>query len=87
MISRIQIKEDGRTPYMGIHLRPYKGEVVKFGEHILYKYHVQPARKLKERWGDAVWVGKATKSDENVALKRNGTVTARSVRGRPDGAR
>eukprot|EP00969_Alexandrium_andersonii_P360456 15455381-Alexandrium_andersonii.AAC.1 len=38
LLSRFQIKSDGRTPFARVYNKGYKGEIVSFAENVLYKY-------------------------------------------------
>ena len=53
LITRFQVKDDGRTPIARIFHKAYQGEVVCFGESVMFKLPM-PERDLEQRWGDAV---------------------------------
>merc|ERR1712194_684470 len=81
-MNRFQVKQDGRTPFIKIMKKPYRGEVVCFGEHVMYRVVQPTTAKLEPRWFDAVWVGKAHKSDEHILLTDKGVVKARALKRR-----
>ncbi|CAK0793479.1 unnamed protein product [Prorocentrum cordatum] len=78
-LTRFQVKSDGRTPYVRIFGKAYGGEVLPFGERVMYKYTAVPSGNLDQKWAHGVWVGKAPLTDEHLVLTVDGVKKARSV--------
>ena len=87
LCTRYGIKHDGRTAYERLRGRTYKGEVVEFGEVVLFRISNQNLRKLEDRWSCGVWLGKSLSNDEHFVATANGIQRCRSVRRRVEAKR
>ena len=58
-LTRFQVKNDGRTAFVRVFWKAYTGQVLPFGERVMYKYTSVPTGNLDQRWGHGIWVGKA----------------------------
>ena len=82
-LTRIQVKDDGRTAFVRVLGKAYTSQVLPFGERVMYKYTSVPTSNLDQRWGHGIWVGKAPVTDEDVILTENGVLRARSLHSVP----
>ena len=91
-----QIRLDGSTPYYAGYGVEYKGQVLPFGETVLFKAPVSKTRAKKGggtlhkadlAWERGIWVGKSTTNDQHVLLTRRGKIEARTVRRLEQGKR
>ena len=87
--TRFRVRSDGNTSYFAGHGHNYTGEVVPFGESVLFKAPVSHSRqkrggkrhhKADSCWAKGIWVGKTENNDEHVVLTSEGKFTCRSVR-------
>ena len=78
-LTRIQVKDDGRTAFVRVLGKAYTSQVLQFGERVMYKYTSVPTGNLDQRWGHGIWVGKAPVTYEDVILTENGVLRARSL--------
>ena len=58
-LTRYQVKNEGRTAFVRVLGPVYTGQVLLFGERVLYKYTAVPAGNLDQKWGHGTWEGKA----------------------------
>ena len=65
-LNRFCIRGDGRTAYYRIKGRPYNGEVVRFGEAVLWKDPDKAAHKLEGRFSEGFWLGKTIGADDHL---------------------
>ena len=79
-LTRYQVRSDGRTSHVRIFGKAYSGEVLPFGERVLYKFTAAPTGNVDQKWAHGIWVGKAPLTDEHLILTENGVKKARSVR-------
>ena len=77
---------NGKTSYEILKGKPYRGELVEFGE-VVWARDLASASKLEARWIPGVWVGKADLSDEHLIATRGQTKLVRSIRRRPEAER
>ncbi|CAE7249787.1 RE2 [Symbiodinium sp. CCMP2592] len=64
ILNRFVLRPGGLTPFEIIHGRPYKGEVIPFGETVMGL--VSPGPKGKPRFIQAIMLGKCTPNDEFI---------------------
>ena len=86
LITHIQDKVDGKTPYERLRHRPYLGEVMEFGEATHYK-DPDKLGKLEDRWFLGTWLGKSLPSDEHYVGTERGVRRCRSIWRRPGALR
>ncbi|CAK0865536.1 unnamed protein product, partial [Prorocentrum cordatum] len=67
--------------------RSYGGAVCDNGETVMYKIQGISHHKAGIRWGKAIWVGKANRTDEHLLATAAGRKTARAISGRVGGQR
>ena len=88
-MERYHVKQNGHTPFMDTTGAWYKGEIVPFGETVLYKVPFSQSRhrpggkqhKADARFLRGLFLGKSNENDEYyVATPDNGVLTARTVR-------
>ena len=81
LISRFEIRADGRTGFQRLKGHDYRGLVAGFGECVWSKLPQQyTLGKLDERWLSVVWLGKSERSDEHIVGGVHGINVGRSVR-------
>ena len=78
-LTRFQVKNDGRTLFVRVFGKAYTGQVLLFGESVMYKYTAVPTGNLDQRWSHGIWVCKAPMTDEHISLTENGAQKARSL--------
>ena len=89
--NRFQIGEDGATPYRRTKGRDFDRKLVEFGECVHYKktqYDMDPDQHNKknnfdDRWGEGVFLGVRTRSNELFIGTPEGIVRARSIYRKP----
>ena len=74
-LTRLQVKNDGRTAFVRVFGKAYTSPVLPFGERVMCKYTFVPTDNLDQRCG--IWVGKAPMTDEHIILSENGAKKAR----------
>ena len=62
ILSRFQIKSDGRPAYRNMHDKNYDRELVQFGESCLCRSHEADETKLELQWKKQVCAGKTENS-------------------------
>ena len=81
----------GATSFQVLRGVPYEGQLVRFGEVVVYRYPFGLAgdghgrHKLDPRWGVGVWLGRTESSNEHVVGTERGVERVRVVRRRPVG--
>lgn len=69
LLSRLQVRADGRTAWERRTGKTYKHEILEFGEQCMLKHQPKTKEeKLEPRWEKIVWVGKVDDSDEHLGL-------------------
>ncbi len=85
MLSKLEVKANGRTAYEMYKGRAYTGELAEFGQKVLFRL---PGKfrggDLQPRWSTGIWLGKHWRSDEHIIASPSDIVRARSIRGLPD---
>ena len=92
---QVHVKANGRTPYRDAFDSDYNGELVPFGETVLYRIPLPAHRKTHGRkWhrADAIlrkglFVGRTEESNEAIILKDHGAQTCRTLRRLPPNKR
>ena len=83
-LNRFLIGSDGKSAYERIRGRPFKSDVLEFGETVYYKKPkttIGPGlNKWDSRWGVGVLLGVRTVSGEQFVGTRDGTFKVRIVR-------
>ena len=73
LINRCLVGHDGKTPYSRSMVKNSSKELVEFGERVLAKVtqcHTSTRKQaLMSRWEDAIWVGVAKKSIEQIVVR------------------
>lgn len=88
LLTRFQVHaSDGRTSYEHLYGKPYRHEVVNFGEQVYYKILSRAHDKLEPRWETGVWVGKRARSDEHLLMTKHGIAKSRSIRRKQESAK
>ena len=89
LLNRFQPGSSGRVPFAQLNAVPWNGEVVEFGETVVWRQSFPHHRlmKGKERqhkgdpcWHRGVWWGRAEETDEQVIGTPKGIVLTRSIR-------
>ena len=89
IVNRYRRRGDGLTSYHAITGTGYTGEIVPFGETVLYKIPITHERlakggvlqhKLDSGWEKGLWIGKHDRSDDHMMLTAKGMSRARTVR-------
>ena len=81
----------GATSFQVLRGVPYEGQLVRFGEVVVYRYPFGLAgdghgrHKRDPRWGVGVWLGRTESSNEHVVGTERGVERVRVVRRRPVG--
>ena len=87
LMSRYQVGRDGRTAYELHAGKPYRRQLVEFGERV-YFMPIRPGgarqAKLDPKWQDATFIGIRDRSDEMLIMTTSGVYKTRNVRRRPE---
>ena len=83
-MTRLQVKDNGSTPYEYLKGREYRSELAEIGENIHWKLPPTHHGKLEDRWRAGVFLGRRDLSDEILVGTPQGVETARSMRRRPE---
>ena len=81
LMSRYQVGRDGRTAYELHAGKPYRRQLVEFGER------VSRQAKLDPKWQDGAFIGIRDRSDEMLIMTTSGVYKTRNVRRRPESER
>lgn len=79
-IARFQPRWSGHTAYRSLRGKDYTGEIVPFGEIVMYKVIENDGDKLNPRWLKGVYVGKIDQTDEFIFLTPKGAKKSRSIK-------
>ena len=71
-LTRYQVKNDGRTAFVRVFGKAFSGQVLPFGERVMYKYTAVPTGNLDQRWG-------SRNLDEHIILTESVVQKARSL--------
>ena len=88
LMSRYQVGRDGRTAYELHAGKPYRRQLVEFGERV-YFMPIRPGgarqAKLDPKWQDGAFIGIRDRSDETLVLvlTTSGVYKTRNARRRP----
>ena len=72
VVTKLEVKESGRTAYEAMRGRPYRGMLTDFGRHVLF---YRPASysthggQMEERWSEGTWLGKSWRQDAHLICK------------------
>ena len=87
LMSRYQVGRDGSTAYESPAGKPYRRQLVDFGERV----HFMPSRpggarkaKLDPKWQDGAFIGTRDRSDDMLIMTPSGVYKWRNVRRRPE---
>ena len=86
LMSRYQVGRDGRTVYELHAGKPYRRQLVEFGERVYFMpIRLGGARqaKLDPKWQDGAFIGVRDRSDEMLNMTTSGVYKTRNVRRRP----
>ena len=90
LMSRYQVGRDGRTAYELHAGKPYRIQLVEFGERV-YFMPIRPGgarqAKLDPKWQDGTFIGIRDRSDEMLIMTTSGVYKTRNVRRRPESER
>jgi len=75
-----QVGHDGKTPYERLKGRPFKKELVPFGECIWYLKPNTDDKTMNEMWGDGICLGIYESSNEVIVGTKEGVIKVRTVR-------
>ena len=81
LMSRYQVGRDGRTAYEVHAGKPYRRQLVEFGERV---YFMPRQAKLDPKWQDGAFIGIRDRSDEMLIMTTSGVYKTRNVRRRPE---
>ena len=85
IMSRYQVGRDGRTAYELHAGKPYRRQLVEFGERV-YFMPIRPGSarqaKLDPKWQDGAFIGITDRSDEMLIMTPSGVYKTRNVRKR-----
>jgi hypothetical protein len=84
LIARFQDKKNSMTSYMIRNGTTYKGDLVPFGESVLFRDPVERGSKgkISAKWMKGIWVGRAERNNEHLLLTPDGLKKARTIRRR-----
>ena len=89
-MSRYQVGRDGRTAYELHAGKPYRRQLVEFGERV-YFMSIRPGgarqAKLNPKWQDGALIGIRDRSDEMLIMTTSGVYKTKNVRRRPESER
>ena len=77
-LCRFTEHHNGKTSYEMLKGKPYRGELVEFGE-VVWARDLAPASKMAARWASGVLVGIAELSDEHLIATSSQTKLAHSA--------
>ena len=87
LMLRYQVGRDGRTAYESHAGKPFRRQLVEFGERV-YSMPIRPggARQAQQdpKWQDGAFIGIRVRSDEMLIMTPSGVKNARNVRRRPE---
>ena len=87
LMSRYQVGRDGRTAYELHAGKPYRRQLVEFGERVCFM-PIRPGgarqAKLDPKWQDGAFIGIRDRSDEMMIMTTSGMYKTRNVRRRPE---
>lgn len=85
LITLCRIGSDGRTAYERIKGAKYKGELVEFGERILYYKIEEQANKedFEPRWHQGIWLGVDLDTMQKVVGTEHGVVKSNTIKRTP----
>ena len=87
LTSRYQVGRDGRTAYELHAGKPYRRQLVEFGERVYFML-IRPGgarqAKLDPKWQDGAFIGIRDRSDEMLIMTTSGVYKTRNVRRRPE---
>ena len=90
LMSRYQVGRDGRTAYELHACKPYRRQLVEFGERV-YFMPIRPGgarqTKLDPKWQDGAVIGIRDRSGEMLIMTTSGVYKMRNVRRRPESER
>ena len=85
LMSRYQVGRDGRTAYELQAGKPYRRQLVEFGERVCFM-PIRPGgarqAKLDPKWQDGAFIGIRDRSDEMLIMTTRGVYKTRNVRRR-----
>ena len=86
MVTKLHRRSDGRTSYELVKGKPYRSELVEFGQRVLFRL---PGKfrggDMQPRWQVGTWLGKARLADEHIiAPSATTTVRSRAIRSLPE---
>ena len=86
LMSRYQVGRDARTAYELHASKPYRRQLVEFGERV-YFMPIRPGgarqAKLDPKWQDGAFIGIRDRSDEMLIMTTSGVYKTRNVRRPP----
>eukprot|EP00971_Amphidinium_carterae_P352334 6492552-Amphidinium_carterae.2 len=85
LICRYLIKTDGRTAFERAKMKKYSGEIVEFGEQVLF--HHNKGFKWDYRFHPGIWLGKTTKADEHLVWDGAEVRRTRTLQRQAEGSR
>ena len=80
VLTKLDVKASGCTPYQVLRGRPYRGTMTDFGRQVLYFVAGRRGGDLRGRWESGIWVGKAQKSSGSEPPEARATPSATAVR-------
>ena len=72
-LNRAHVGADGRTGFERERGKPFRGEVMEFGEACHYRLN-EDRFKMEARWSDGVWFGRDDESSEHIILDKDGWI-------------
>ena len=87
LLTRYNVKTDGKSPYERLRGREFKGEVVEPFEVVHFKLTTDKRGKLDSQTAVGIWLGKSLQSDERYIGTSNGVQRCRSIWRRPEAKR
>ena len=85
LVTLTKLGPDGQTPYERIKGKKFKGELIEFGERILY-YKIEEqafTQDLEPRWHQGIWLGFDIDNHQRIIGTPEGIVKANTVKRRP----
>ena len=86
LLSRFQVAADGKTAFERFKGKPYRRELVEYGERVMFMPIVHGAKlnKLESKWEFGRFCGIRPRSNEMLIMTTEGIKKGRSVRRLPE---
>ena len=85
-LSRFQVAADGKTAYERLKGKEYRGELMDYGEKVMFMpvVHGSKLKKLESKWSFGRFCGIRPRSNEKLIMTTEGIEKAKNVRRLPE---